>query len=96
VPAAWVYEHFGDVAPASALDRLYLRLTLAELGRFAEAGAYATDAIRLAEPTHHAFSVGWAHYTAGLLHLFTLADRSHNPWREADRKAAYGESVRAV
>ena len=25
-----------------------------------------------------------------------LVDRSHNPWREADRRAAYGKSVCAV
>jgi hypothetical protein len=25
-----------------------------------------------------------------------LVDRSHNPWREADRRAAYGRSVCAV
>jgi hypothetical protein len=27
VPAAWVCEHFGGVAPAAVLDRFYLRLT---------------------------------------------------------------------
>jgi tetratricopeptide (TPR) repeat protein len=69
LPADWVHEHFGNVVPASVHDRLYLVLSLAELGRFAEAAAYEADAIRLAEPTHHAFAVGWAHFIAGVLHI---------------------------
>src|SRR3989442_7308179 len=32
----------------------------------------------------------------GLRPKALLVDRSHNPWREADRRAAYGKSVRAV
>src|SRR2546428_14049685 len=31
----------------------------------------------------------------GLRTKALLVDRSHNPWREADRRAAYGKSVRA-
>src|SRR6266704_174795 len=32
----------------------------------------------------------------GLRPKALLVDRSHNPWREADRRAAYGKSVCAV
>ena len=44
-------------------------MSLAELGRFAEAAQYEAEALRLAEPTHHAYTVGWAHSAAGRLHL---------------------------
>ena len=69
LPADWVYEYFGNVAPASVYDRCFLVRSLAELGRFAEAAEYAAEAIRLAEPTHHAFTVGQADFAAGMLHL---------------------------
>jgi tetratricopeptide (TPR) repeat protein len=69
LPADWVYENFGIPAPASVFDRGWLVLSLAELGRFAEADEHEAEAIRLAEPTHHAFTVGWAHWAAGTLHL---------------------------
>jgi tetratricopeptide (TPR) repeat protein len=44
-------------------------MSLAHLGRFAEAADHAAESIRIAEQTHHAFSRGWAHATAGTLHL---------------------------
>ena len=37
---------------------------LAQLGRFAEAAEHEAEAIRLAEPTQHACTVGWAHHAA--------------------------------
>jgi tetratricopeptide (TPR) repeat protein len=69
LPADWVYEDFGSTAPASVFDRHWLVLSLAQLGRFAEAAEYEAEAIRLAEPTHHAFTVGVAYRAAGTLHL---------------------------
>ena len=69
LPVDWVYEHFGSATPASVSDRRWLVMSLAELGRFAEAVEYATEAIQLAEPTHHANTVGMAHYASGVLHL---------------------------
>jgi len=69
LPADWVYEYFGLTAPASVYDRYFLVMSLAQLGRFAEAGEYEAEAIRLAEQTHHAFTVGIAHFAAGTLHL---------------------------
>jgi tetratricopeptide (TPR) repeat protein len=69
LPAAWIYERFGAATPISAFDRYWLVRGLAELGRFAEASQYEAEAFRLAEPTHHAYTVGTAHFTAGWLHL---------------------------
>jgi class 3 adenylate cyclase/tetratricopeptide (TPR) repeat protein len=68
LPADWVYEYFGIAAPPSVWDRSWLVRSLAQLGRFAEAAEYEAEAIRLAEPTNHAFTVGMAHFAAGTLH----------------------------
>jgi tetratricopeptide (TPR) repeat protein len=69
LPADWVYEYLGTSAPISVYDRCNLVMSLAQLGRFAEATKYEAEAIRLAEPTHHAFTVGAADRAAGTLHL---------------------------
>jgi class 3 adenylate cyclase/tetratricopeptide (TPR) repeat protein len=69
LPAAWVYETFGSTQPASVFDRVWLALSLAQLGRFAEAAEYEAEAIRLAEPTQHAFTVGLAYRAADMPHL---------------------------
>jgi tetratricopeptide (TPR) repeat protein len=60
---------FGLGAPASVNERGLLVMSLAQLGKFAEAAEYEAEAIRLAEPTQHAFYVGVAHRAAGTLHL---------------------------
>ena len=69
LPADWVYEYSGNAAPASVYDRRWLIESLAELGRFAEAAEHEAEAIRLAEPTQHAFTIGIAHHAAGTLNL---------------------------
>jgi class 3 adenylate cyclase/tetratricopeptide (TPR) repeat protein len=70
LPADWVYEYFGgSTAPASVYDRSWLVTSLAQLGRFAEAAEYEAEAIRLAEATQHAFTVGQAYFAAGTLHV---------------------------
>ncbi len=69
LPADWVNESFGRFAPASIYDRVSLVRSLAELGRFDEAAQYEIEAIRLAEPTQHAYAVGMAHWAAGTLYL---------------------------
>jgi class 3 adenylate cyclase/tetratricopeptide (TPR) repeat protein len=69
LPADWVYEYFGSTAPASVFDRSWLVMSLAEIGRFAEAAEHEAKAIRLAETTRHAFTVGLAYRAAGTLHL---------------------------
>jgi tetratricopeptide (TPR) repeat protein len=73
-PAESGYEAFAATAlgtsmPMSIYDRYWLVMSLAELGRFTEATAYETEALRLAEPTHQALSVGRAHFAAGRFHL---------------------------
>ena len=67
--ADWVSEYLGLAVPPSVLDRSYLAMSLAQLGRFAEAAEYEAEAIRLAEPTQHAYTIGWAHFAAGTLRL---------------------------
>ena len=69
LPADWVYEYFGSAVPPSVFDRASLAMSLAQLGRFIEAAKYEAEAIRLAEPTQHAYTVGWAHQAAGTLRL---------------------------
>jgi tetratricopeptide (TPR) repeat protein len=69
LPVDWVHDNFGLVAPLSVFDRIWLVVSLAELGRFAEAAEYAAEAIRLGEPTHHPYTVGLAYYAAGTRHL---------------------------
>jgi tetratricopeptide (TPR) repeat protein len=69
LPADWVYDNLGLAAPASVFDRMWLVVSLAELGRFAEAAQYEAEVIRLAEPTHRPYTVGLAYYAAGTLCL---------------------------
>ena len=69
LPPEWVHEYLGATAPASIHDRYWLVMSLAQLGRFAEAAEYEAEALRLAQLTHHAFTVGQAYRAAGTLHL---------------------------
>src|SRR5262249_50278436 len=68
LPIDWTYEYFGNVAPASVFDRAWLAMALAQLGRFCEAAKQEAEAIRLAEPMQHAFTLGRAYLAAGTLH----------------------------
>jgi hypothetical protein len=87
LPAAWVHEYSGSTQPASIYDRHWLVLSLAELGRFAEAAPYEAEIIRLAEPTHHAHTIGVAHFTASVLHL------RNGDWAKARRSVDHWVSV---
>jgi len=69
LPPDWVHEFFGSSQPPSVNDRFRLLVGLAHLGRFAEASEHEAEAIRLAEPTHHAYTVFLAYHAAGMLHL---------------------------
>jgi class 3 adenylate cyclase/tetratricopeptide (TPR) repeat protein len=69
LPAEWVYEYFGMGAPPSIWDRAWRVMSLAQLGRFAEAAEDGAEATRLAEPTHHAATVSLASFAASMLHL---------------------------
>jgi class 3 adenylate cyclase/tetratricopeptide (TPR) repeat protein len=87
LPTDWVYEHFGMVAPASIYARSWLVISLAELGRFAEASAHAAEGIRLAEPTHHAYTIGLAHRAAVTLYLIA------GDWAKARSLLEHGVAV---
>ncbi|HEU4342093.1 MAG TPA: AAA family ATPase, partial [Candidatus Binatia bacterium] len=87
LPADWIYEHFGMVAPASVYARSWLVISLAELGRFAEAAEHSAEAIRLAEPTHHAYTIGLAHRAAGTFHLLA------GDWAKARSLLEHGITV---
>ena len=69
LPTDWIREHFGAAVLPSVFSRVYLIMSLAELGRFAEAAKHVADAIRLAESTQHVFTVGWAYLAASMLEL---------------------------
>jgi tetratricopeptide (TPR) repeat protein len=69
LPADWVYEYFGMGAPPSVWDRSWQVMSLAQLGRFAEAAEGEAEAIRLAEPTHHGSTVSLAYFAASTLYL---------------------------
>ena len=77
LPAESVYDHFGATLPISVYARYWLVLSLAELGRFAEATLHESEALQLAESTHHANTMGLAHYAASWLHLY------RGDWTEA-------------
>jgi tetratricopeptide (TPR) repeat protein len=62
-------EYFGATAPPSVWDLHFLVMSLVQLGRFAEAAEHEDEALRLAEPTHHAFTVGLARFAAGTVHV---------------------------
>jgi class 3 adenylate cyclase/tetratricopeptide (TPR) repeat protein len=69
LPADWVHESFGRAGPVSVLDRCFLAVSLAQLGRFDEAEVIQAEAIQMAEPTQHAFTVGVPYVAAGTVHL---------------------------
>jgi tetratricopeptide (TPR) repeat protein len=84
MPPELLHDRLGSAATPSVLDRSWLLISLAELGRFAEAAEHAADAIRLAEPTQHAYTIGLAHCSAGTLHLL-----SHD-WVKARDRLEHG------
>jgi predicted ATPase/class 3 adenylate cyclase len=70
LPADSAYESFGAAMPIAIYDRYLLVRSLAQLGRFAQAARHEAEALRLAELTRHAYTVGMAHLAASWLHLF--------------------------
>ena len=69
LPAEWTKEHFGMAVPVSMFDRAWLIMSLAELGRFKEASKYEAEAIKIADTTEHAYTIGWAHFAASVPYL---------------------------
>ena len=67
LPAEWIYEYFGNGAPASVYDRAWMVMGLTQLGRFVEAAQVETEAMRLAEPTNNPFTIGFTHFAASTL-----------------------------
>ena len=70
LPADRGHEFFGSIAPASVYNRYWLILSLAHLGRFAEAAQSEAEATRLAEPMQHLYTTGVVHLAASTIHLF--------------------------
>jgi class 3 adenylate cyclase/tetratricopeptide (TPR) repeat protein len=87
LPADWVYEFFGATQPPSVYYRCWLIMSLAELGRFAEAVEPEAEAIRIAARTQHAFTVGSAHNAAGTVHLL------RGDWAQARSLVEHGVAV---
>jgi tetratricopeptide (TPR) repeat protein len=77
LPADWGHEYLGLTAPPSVNDRYWLVMSLAQLGGFAEAARHHAAAIRLAEPTRHAFTISLAYRAGVMLHLL------EGDWAEA-------------
>jgi class 3 adenylate cyclase/tetratricopeptide (TPR) repeat protein len=87
LPADRADEYFGHNRASSVFDRVFLVMSLAELGRFAEAAEYEAEMIGLAEPTHHAFTVSLAHWAAGTLYLL------RGDWAKARSLIEHGIAV---
>jgi class 3 adenylate cyclase/tetratricopeptide (TPR) repeat protein len=64
-----VRERFGVIGLPFAFSRMSLALSLAERGEFIEALVLCTEAIQIAEPVGHPFSVTMTYRGMGLLHL---------------------------
>jgi len=63
-------EHFGLVAPVSVLSRTWIVLCLSERGEFAEGMAQGEETARFAEAMDHPYSLMFAQFGIGSLHLF--------------------------
>src|SRR5262249_56098046 len=83
----WGYEFCGANQPVSVFDRGQLMVSLAELGRFAEAVEPAAEALRIAARTQHAFTIGIAHNYAGTVHL------ARGDWTQARSLLEHGVAV---
>jgi class 3 adenylate cyclase/tetratricopeptide (TPR) repeat protein len=70
LPAGRAHEFFGQLAPASVYNRYWLSMSLIPLGQFAEASAHTAEALRLAEPMRHAYSIGVLYLSASVRHLW--------------------------
>lgn len=79
MPADWAREFCGLAVPPAIFGRAYLIMSLAELGRFAEAAEYAAEVVQLAEPTKHTHAIGWACLSTSMLHIFK-GDWAHARW----------------
>jgi class 3 adenylate cyclase/tetratricopeptide (TPR) repeat protein len=81
LPADWVHERFGLTFSASVAGRVWVIMSLAELGRFAEAAKYEAEATRFAASSEHIFTICWAHFAASVMHFL------HGDWEMARSRA---------
>ncbi len=68
LPPEWVHDFFGSSQPPSVTDRCRLIVSLAHLGRFAEAPPHEAELIRLVEGMQHAYSRALAYHARCSLH----------------------------
>ena len=92
LPPEWDRDFLGASAPVSVYDRFWRVTSLAQLGRFSEAGEHEAKAIELAEATAHAFTIALAHFATSTLHLlkgdWAKARSVLEPEVQASRKAS--------
>jgi predicted ATPase len=65
----WHHEHFGESGLPAVFARVYLILSLVELGEFTEGRARAAEAMQIAETVDQPFTLGHACWGVGLLSL---------------------------
>jgi DNA-binding winged helix-turn-helix (wHTH) protein/class 3 adenylate cyclase/tetratricopeptide (TPR) repeat protein len=63
------YERFGLPCVAAVWSRVYLVMSLAQVGAFAEGHALGTEAVQIAEAVNHPYSLMVAYYGSGFLSL---------------------------
>jgi predicted ATPase len=93
LPADWIYEHFGTFIPPSVLNRYFIVLSLAALGRFADAPEHEAEAIRIAERMAHPVITGTAYFAAGERRLLQGDWAAARPAIERWIRAYTGHSV---
>ncbi len=96
-----MHDHFLDLAPPSIQDRRWLTFSLAQLGRFAEARGYESEAIRFAEATQIPAMVAFVHHAAGVHHVIagdwtgarSLVERGIAAAQPADAEIMLGQLI---
>lgn len=63
------HQRFGQATVQSAFSRHHLAHVLCELGQFAEALVHARDAMRIAEAAEQAYTLAFACFDSGFIHL---------------------------
>jgi class 3 adenylate cyclase/tetratricopeptide (TPR) repeat protein len=81
------HRYFGMGALPSVFGRAYPIMSFAEIGRFTEAAKHAAEAIRIAESTEHAHTIGWAYYAACMLHVLK------GDWAKARSSVEHGMAM---
>ena len=63
------YEHFGLPCVAAVWSRVYLVMSLTQVGAFAAGHSLGTEAVQIAEAVNHPYSLIVAYYGIGFLSL---------------------------